>query len=55
MSNTQPHPGDMRAAFIGLIAGAVVLFVLMFGIVKWTNSKFEGRQHGATPAATTTH
>ena len=53
MSNTQPHPGDMRAAFTGLIAGAVVLFVLLFGIVKMTNAKYA--KHGEAPAATTTH
>jgi hypothetical protein len=53
MSNTQPHPGDMRAAFIGLVAGAVVLFVLLFGIVKMTNAKYAGEKHGETPAAAT--
>ena len=33
---------DMRAAFIGLILGAVVLGALLFGIVKWTNSRYAG-------------
>jgi hypothetical protein len=54
MSNTQPHPGDMRAAFTGLVAGAVVLFVILFGIVKMTNAKYAGHE-GAKPAAESAH
>lgn len=45
-----PQPGDKSAGFAGLILGAIALFVIMFGIVRWTNTRFEG--HGAAePAA----
>jgi hypothetical protein len=43
------HGGsDMRAAFTGLIAGAIVLLLVVTGIVMLTNRKFEG--HEAAPA-----
>jgi hypothetical protein len=44
------HKGDARAAFMGLIFGAIVLLGLMYGIVRLTNAKYAG--HGAAPAAT---
>ena len=44
----RPHARDKAPAFIGLVAGGVVIFLILFGVVKWTNTKFEG--HG-TPAA----
>ena len=47
-----PQPGDKSAGFSGLILGAIVLFVVMFGIVRMTNAKYAG--HGAEPAAGTT-
>ena len=53
MSSTQPKPGDKSAAFIGLIAGAIALFLILFGTMKWTKSRIPG--HGETPAAPTTH
>ena len=45
------HPGgsDMRAAFMGLILGSLVLLALVFVVVKLTARSFEG--HGAAPAA----
>ncbi|HYC53046.1 MAG TPA: hypothetical protein VEB19_18200 [Gemmatimonadaceae bacterium] len=43
------HKGDARAAFMGLIIGALALLALVYGIVKWTASRFEG--HAAPPAA----
>ena len=43
------HSGDKRAAFIGLIVTASLLFVMSYGIVLWTNAKFAG--HAAAPAA----
>lgn len=52
MSNTQPHPGDKGAAFTGLIVGAIAVMAILYGVVQWTNSRFEG--HGApTPAGAT--
>jgi hypothetical protein len=39
MSDT--HRGsDMKAAFLGLILGAVVLFALVYGIVRLTNATY---------------
>jgi hypothetical protein len=49
--NTMPKPGDKGAAFIGLIASALVIGVVLFGMVKWTDSRFEGHAAGAAPAA----
>jgi fermentation-respiration switch protein FrsA (DUF1100 family) len=43
------HRGDARAAFTGLIVGAIALLILVYGIVKWTASRFEG--HAPPPAA----
>ncbi|HUQ82247.1 MAG TPA: hypothetical protein VM076_13940 [Gemmatimonadaceae bacterium] len=43
------HSGDKRAAFIGLIVTAVLLFIMSFTIVKLTNAKFAG--HKAEGAA----
>ena len=43
------HSGDTRAAFIGMIVTAALLFIMSYGIVLWTNAKFAG--HKAQPAA----
>jgi hypothetical protein len=42
---------DARAAFMGLVFGAIALLAILYGIVQLTNRKFEG--HAAPPAATT--
>ena len=47
------HKADARAAFMGLIFGAIALLLIMYGIVQWTNTRFEGHQSAATP--TTQH
>ncbi|HYD51345.1 MAG TPA: hypothetical protein VEA99_01910 [Gemmatimonadaceae bacterium] len=52
MSSTQPKPGDKSAAFTGLIVGAIALLAILYGMVQWTNSRFEG--HGASTGAATT-
>jgi hypothetical protein len=44
-----PLPGDKAAGFIGLVAGAVSILIVVYAIVLLTNKKFEG--HGAAPAA----
>jgi hypothetical protein len=36
------HAGDKRAAFIGMIVTAALLFIMSYTIVKLTNAKFEG-------------
>lgn len=38
------QPSDMKAAFTGLIVGAIVLFVLVRGIVSFTNHKYAGEK-----------
>jgi hypothetical protein len=43
------HKADARAAFMGLIFGAIAILIIMYGIVRWTNARFAG--HKATPAA----
>ena len=45
------HHNDTKAAFTGLIIGAIALLIMVFGIVKWTNSQFAGHK----AAAETTH
>jgi hypothetical protein len=44
------HTGDMRAAFMGLIFGAVALFAVLFSIVKLTNAHY-AKEHAGPPAA----
>ena len=43
------HSGDKRAAFIGMIVTAALLFIMAFTIVKLTNASYAGEQaeHGA--------
>ena len=43
---------DKGPAFLGLIIGVVVLTALVYGMVQWTNARFEGHAAGAAaPAA----
>ena len=44
------HRGDMKAAFTGLILGAIVLFGIVVTIVKFTN-----QHHAQQSAAAKTH
>lgn len=41
---------DKPAAFVGLVGGALLVLVMVLGVVRWTNAKFEG--HGAAAEAT---
>ena len=43
--------GDKKAAFVGLIGGAVLIGALMYAMVAWTNTQFAGHASGGTPAA----
>jgi cytochrome b len=47
------HHNDQPAAFKGLIITAILLFVMAYGIVQWTNSRFAS--HAAAPAGATKH
>ena len=44
-----PLPGDKSAAYVGFFAGALVIGLFAFGMVKWTNGRFEG--HHKNPSA----
>ena len=44
--------GDRVPAFIGLIAGAIFIGAVLFGVVKWTNAQFAGHGEGAKAEAT---
>jgi hypothetical protein len=41
---------DARAAFMGLIFGVIVLFGIIYTIVRLTNAKYAG--HSEAPTAT---
>jgi hypothetical protein len=51
---THDWKADARAAFMGLIFGAIALLAIVYTIVQLTNRKFEGHAAAAstTPAAT---
>ena len=38
------HPGDKKAAFIGMIVTTALLFIMAFAIVELTNAKFAGHK-----------
>lgn len=38
---------DTRAAFLGLIIGAIVLFTILRGIVWFTNSRYQAEKPAA--------
>ena len=42
---------DARAAFMGLIFGAIALLAIVYTIVQLTNRKFEGHAAAAPTAA----
>ena len=44
---------DKPAAYVGLIAGAIALLIIIYGMVQITNAKFEG--HGSGSAVETGH
>ena len=45
-----PPARDKAPAFLGMIVGAVVIAAILFGVVKWTNARFDAK-HAAAPAA----
>lgn len=46
------HKADARAAFIGLITGAIFLLAFCYAIVQLTNRKFAGHAPAAQAPAT---
>lgn len=51
MSDSNLHPQDQRAAFTGLIVGAIALAIICYGIVMMTNAKFGAHSKPAAEAA----
>lgn len=45
---TTDHGSDMGAAYTGLVVGAIVLFVILFGIVKLTAAHYEHEKPAAS-------
>jgi hypothetical protein len=45
------HGSDRRAAYTGLIVGAIVLFAILFSIVLLTNRHYEQLEAAAAPTA----
>jgi uncharacterized protein (DUF983 family) len=41
------HKADARAAFMGLIIGVIVLFALLYTIVRITNAKYASHSEAA--------
>ena len=41
------HKADARAAFLGLILGAIVLLGILFTIVRLTNAKYANHSEAA--------
>lgn len=41
---THDHKADARAAFMGLILGAIALLGIMYTIVHLTNAKYAGQK-----------
>jgi hypothetical protein len=49
-----PQSGDKSAGFSGLILGAITLFVILFGIVRMTNAKYNRAEAAEKPGAEAT-
>lgn len=41
------HPEDKKAAFTGLIGGAILVLVMVLGLIQWTNAQFAGHETAA--------
>ena len=51
-----PLPGDKRAGYMGLIFGGILTFLVAWGIVHWTNKRYENEKaHEAPTAAEAAH
>lgn len=42
---------DKKSALMGFVIGGIVIFLVLLGMVRWTNAKFESH----APAAEATH
>jgi hypothetical protein len=48
----EPHGSDAKAAFLGLIIGAIVLFGIITTIIKLTNARYAHERPAASGAPT---
>ncbi|HSQ30220.1 MAG TPA: hypothetical protein VLN49_10235 [Gemmatimonadaceae bacterium] len=46
-NDSHPHGSDMKAAFLGLIIGAIVIFGILRTIVALTNAKYSHERPAA--------
>lgn len=53
MSTSTPLPQDKRGGFYGLIIGGILLFVVIYGIVHFTNVHYANLESAKAPAAVT--
>ena len=53
-AHAHDHKADARAAFMGLIGGAIALLAIILVIVHLTNKKFEGHAAAAPAHSETT-
>jgi hypothetical protein len=44
-----PLPGDKPAGYLGLIAGAITIAAILYGMTLWTAGKYEG--HAKNPSS----
>lgn len=45
--SSAPHPGDESAGYIGLIIGAICVFIILYTIVRLTHAHYAGEAEGA--------
>jgi hypothetical protein len=46
----RPPARDKAPAFLGLVAGALVIGAILFGVVKWTDARFASHAPAAAGA-----
>ena len=53
MADNSKHGSDTGAAYVCLIGGALFIVAILYAIVLWTNSRFEGHkaETASAPAA----
>jgi hypothetical protein len=55
MGGQAPQGSDKGAAFMGLIGGAIFIGAILYGVVLWTNARFEGHEGGKKAAVVSVH
>ena len=55
MGGQAPQGSANGAAFMGLIGGAIFIGAILYGVVLWTNARFEGHEGGKKAAVVSVH